>query len=383
VGIISLFVSWLLSMIIPGPRWVHVRVLITIFFIVLFAAITSFSPSVLRAAIMFSLFLCSRLFSKRFRSSINSLCMAGVGILLVDPFSLFDIGFQYSFSAVLGILIASKPLESIFPVSSRFSRFWLSIIIMSLCAQIMILPWSLYYFGEVSTVSILSSLVAIPMATVIMVSSIFIILFDFISPIIAGALADILSTILNIFFEVMRWFSDLPYSVYSLNEFDECMLWLFFILVGIVLLFLCVVSRSEHMQVISISPSKIMIGILVLTSAMSTYHSYASHITGKEVLLVVHNGEFSTEYEVWSRDYRYSASEEYHDWRLDKYAEYLELKSRKLISDQVILRADQFELLLDQSKCEINGIPCNQFISDDNNTIDLMHKEENLNIYRL
>lgn len=114
VGIIALMVSlsmWPLYFL----RLRYVRWVVTIVIIWLFAFITGLAPSVTRAAIMTSTYFMARLLQRN-TSPLNSLCLAALIILLFNPASLFDVGFQLSFAAVISILIFAGRLN---PVSPR------------------------------------------------------------------------------------------------------------------------------------------------------------------------------------------------------------------------------------------------------------------------
>lgn len=67
-----------------------------------YAFITGLSPSVLRAVFMFSVLVVAQLMGKNY-SAINTLFFTGFVLIFINPFTLFDIGFQLSFLAMLGI----------------------------------------------------------------------------------------------------------------------------------------------------------------------------------------------------------------------------------------------------------------------------------------
>lgn len=114
VGIVALLVTiGLYPLYISGyGKW---RALFVIAALWIYAAITGLSPSVTRAVIMMSVLLIGRLL-QRHTSPVNSLCFAALIILVADPASLFTIGFQLSFSAVLAILLFAEALN---PISRR------------------------------------------------------------------------------------------------------------------------------------------------------------------------------------------------------------------------------------------------------------------------
>lgn len=123
----------------------------------LFAAITGLAASAVRAAWMLSLYLIGVTIRKK-RDSYNTWCATAFCMLVYNPFYLFDIGFQLSFLAVLSIFFFYRRIASLFQLRNPFIRIpwdWFAI---SLAAQIGTFPLCLYYFGEMSSVSLLAAL---------------------------------------------------------------------------------------------------------------------------------------------------------------------------------------------------------------------------------
>ena len=110
-----------------------------------YAGLTGGSPSVLRATIMFSLFTLASMSSRR-ADPINSLFTAALVLLVWEPHMLIEIGFQLSFLAVLGILLFHRPIERLWVPNGKWvGRIW-TLTVLSLSAQLLTTPLSLYYF---------------------------------------------------------------------------------------------------------------------------------------------------------------------------------------------------------------------------------------------
>ncbi|MCM1310228.1 MAG: ComEC/Rec2 family competence protein [Bacteroides sp.] len=95
-------------------RHVRTRLLLTILALWFYAALTAFIPSVTRAVIMATVYMLGRILQRR-SSPLNSLCLAAILILLVNPHDLYAAGFQLSFAAVLGIIL-------FYPLINRVDR---------------------------------------------------------------------------------------------------------------------------------------------------------------------------------------------------------------------------------------------------------------------
>ncbi|MGY8927758.1 MAG: ComEC/Rec2 family competence protein, partial [Flavobacteriales bacterium] len=103
VGIILAFLIFVLE---RFPRIFSRRaaILISILFIWIYAGITGFSPSVLRATIMFSIIVFGDVFGKQ-SSRFNSLGFSAFLMIVWNPLIIYDIGFQLSYLAMLGIFL--------------------------------------------------------------------------------------------------------------------------------------------------------------------------------------------------------------------------------------------------------------------------------------
>ena len=172
-----------------------------------FAFLTGLSVSVVRSATMISIYALFAV-GGRHRSSVNLLCFADIVILLLNPSSLYDIGFQLSFAAVLSILLLMPLMEASFPenyfLSHRIQRWIFNLLGVSLAAQIGVAPLIAYHFGRFSTYFLLTNLIVIPAATIILYGALLTLIF----PPLGSALLWVVET-LN---KALGWVSQLPCS---------------------------------------------------------------------------------------------------------------------------------------------------------------------------
>ena len=110
-----------------------------------YAILTGLSPSVVRSVIMFTLLQIGQILGKESPKN-HSLLMCAFIMVVYDPDCLFDIGFQLSFLAVVGIFNFQQPLEKIFKPQRKIFRFIWSNTCIALAAQALTLPLTLYYF---------------------------------------------------------------------------------------------------------------------------------------------------------------------------------------------------------------------------------------------
>ena len=133
-----------------------------------FAFVAGLSPSVVRAATLFSLMSAGRL-SGHDVSSVNSLSFAAIVMLLFSPHMLFDISFQLSFAAVLAILLLAPPLQKAMRVYERGAVYGyvINLFIVSVVAQLGVMPFVWYYFGVFPVYFLLTNLFVVPLAFVV------------------------------------------------------------------------------------------------------------------------------------------------------------------------------------------------------------------------
>lgn len=160
----------LLSLLLPKRRWRITGQMGIILAIWMYVFMVGMSASVVRSAIMLSIYAFVSLLN-RDRMSLNALAVAAVVILTVSPLDFFDVGFQMSFMSVLFILLFYKPMLYTMPERVRNMPVagWLwQMICVSVTAQIGVAPLVAFYFGRFSCYFLLTNLIVVPAATVIL-----------------------------------------------------------------------------------------------------------------------------------------------------------------------------------------------------------------------
>ena len=162
-GIFSLFRIFTRNNFLPS--------IFSIFSILIYSAIADFSASIIRASIFIILVLAGNLFNKKL-ILLPGISIILLGFFLVSPFSLLDIGLELSCLSFLGIML----------FSSKEIKFPFSILFLTLIAQIMITPLIVFYFHNIQLLGLVSNLLAIPVASMILVTSVISVLVSFLSP---------------------------------------------------------------------------------------------------------------------------------------------------------------------------------------------------------
>lgn len=128
-----------------------------------FALLTGLAPATVRAALMFSLFIISHMMGRR-TDSLNLLSLAAIVMLMVDPLLLFNTGWQLSFCAVAGILLA-RPAIQLF-----HNPFWQTASV-CLAATLATLPVILSFFHTFQPYFLIANIIIVPLAALILVLS--------------------------------------------------------------------------------------------------------------------------------------------------------------------------------------------------------------------
>jgi competence protein ComEC len=121
VGIFLVILQWIFKTFGRKlPRWFRFLLIVAVLW--LYAGITGFSPSVNRAVTMFSFVAMGTLLGRRY-NSMDGLLASAMILLAIKPYYLFDIGFQLSYFAMLGIFLFSPLIERSLPIKKKWLQF--------------------------------------------------------------------------------------------------------------------------------------------------------------------------------------------------------------------------------------------------------------------
>ena len=224
VGIIFAIIHFIMGPIrkTAAGKWVFLAMMIVI--LTCFAFIAGLTPSVNRAAIMLSIIQLGKTLNRQ-SNTLNHVFLSMFILLIVNPYNLFDTGFQLSYAAVLGIVLLYPALERLYLPHNRMISMVYRLMLVSFCAQLSTLPLIIYYFHQFPTYSLVSNLFAIPFAFFMLtmgILSVFLAV-SFGLPSILTRLVDIVS---EGFLQLMMFLEKLPGStIYPLSiDFTQALL---------------------------------------------------------------------------------------------------------------------------------------------------------------
>ncbi|MFL9834939.1 ComEC/Rec2 family competence protein [Chryseobacterium terrae] len=146
-------------------------IICSLVFIWIFAVFIGFGNSVVRSCIMISVYFIYVLLQRK-PDLLHSLALSAFIILMIDTQQIFDVGFQLSFVAVLGIYWLNQPILKYLPRQDNFfKKVIFNTISISVAAQLATLPLVLYYFHQFSLISIIANFIIVPFSEVIIIFS--------------------------------------------------------------------------------------------------------------------------------------------------------------------------------------------------------------------
>jgi len=165
------------------------RSVLILIFGLIYILMAGLAPSVCRTYIMFA-FMIAGDFTRRRRDHVTSLLIAVMLICIISPRSIFDVGLHLSFFSTLGILVYALPIDEEIRSLALFRpiKWVLSLCVMTACANLFTLPYSIFFFGSISLISPISNLIFIPLITVLVYLGSLIVICSF-APIIAKFIA--------------------------------------------------------------------------------------------------------------------------------------------------------------------------------------------------
>jgi len=216
--------------------------IIIIIILIMFVFITGFQASVLRAVIMGVVMLVGRII-RRETDIYTSLSFAAMLLLLYNPFNLFDIGFQLSFAATLSLVLFYKSVSEIIKrMTDRLKLSFIPDIItdnlaITLAAQAGVLPLTVLYFNKISTFSVITNLLVVPLLPAITILGFIMVIISFISLFLFQLMANINCILLSFILLITKVNSSLPFSAVRIATPPFLFLVIYYLVVFLLLLY--------------------------------------------------------------------------------------------------------------------------------------------------
>lgn len=238
---------WFLYLLFPGfvfRRMEWLRQLLVMGILWAYAYVIGFPVSITRSLIMFSIVAVCKA-AGRENSALNSLGVAALVMLALNPSALFDMSFQLSFSAVLFIVVLTPLLLDLYMPKFPPLRYVWRVTALSLSAQIGTAPLIMYHFSGFSTYVLVANLFVVPVMFVVVALSMSLWITGWF-PVLRGLTVAALTWIIGILNTFLDFMASLPYARIELTMHHGWSIMIFYLVV--IQLFLWVKQkRTRHL----------------------------------------------------------------------------------------------------------------------------------------
>ncbi|MES2849749.1 MAG: ComEC/Rec2 family competence protein [Bacteroidota bacterium] len=227
LGLIYAMLVWLFARIplIKKSRATQAILILTCLW--LFSLLTGGSASVIRSAVMFSFITAGKMLLKKEASIYSSLAASALVMLCVNPYYLWDVGFQLSYLAVVGIVAFQKPIYNLVYIKNKWIDNVWKAAALTTAAQILTFPVCIYYFHQFPVLFLFTNLIAVPLSTGILYAAIFLVAFSWVPYVgeFAGKVAGWGLWLMNKF---ILWVNEFPFAVWDKIPSNILTTWLLY-----------------------------------------------------------------------------------------------------------------------------------------------------------
>src|SRR6188768_2651209 len=179
----------------------------------LFSLLAGAQPSVLRSAFMFTCIVLGDSFTRK-SSIYNTLALSAVLLLCINPYWLWDVGFQLSYAAVLSIVIFMQPIYNLIYTKNKLLDLIWKLNAVTIAAQILTVPVGIYHFHQFPNYFLLTNFLAVPLSSLIVLGEILLCAVSFI-PVIATFIGKILFWLIWLMNSYIERIEILPFSLWD------------------------------------------------------------------------------------------------------------------------------------------------------------------------
>ena len=273
ISITALFMEWILSHFLSVKK----AAAVSIVFICIYCVFTGAGISAVRAVIMASVVIIAKIIYRE-ADLLSSASFAAVLLLIYEPLYAFDIGFQYSFSAVFGIGLLADPMgkamkcafgsiiKNMKDGNEEFLRAGNRLCaVFGTCIAVFIatIPVQIYHFNYIFPFSAIANMIILPLVPVIVVGGFVTALMGFFSITIAHIIAGPVYLLLEFYEAICIFLENIPFSK-ILTATPEYMLCVIFI-IGIILWAACFEMRLNKRKIVAAGISLFCAFALIFT----------------------------------------------------------------------------------------------------------------------
>ena len=275
LGLIYVLLVWIFGKLLLINRSKILQVVLILACLWLFSLLTGASASVVRAAVMFTFITIGTSFDKR-SSIYNSLAASAFVMLCYNPYFIWDVGFQLSYLAVVGIILFQRPVYNWLYVKNKWlDKAW-KLAAISIAAQVLTFPVCIYYFHQFPNLFLITNIIAVPLSSIILYAEIGLVALSSV-PGVGFLFGKMVAALVGAMNAIIRWMNDFPYAVWDKIPSTVLSTWLLYAIVITVAAWLL----NKNKRIVKFT--------LVSMIAFILAHAYISWQIKNQQKLIVYN----------------------------------------------------------------------------------------------
>lgn len=185
--------------------------IISIILLILFMLLTGCTSSVNRACIMAILMLIAELLCRK-SDIYNNLAISALILLIINPYSLLDIGFQLSYMGTIGIVFLHDKIGSFIKINNKIVKYFFEMIVVTTCANLAIIPIMMFHFNTISLTFYFSNIIVGPILGIVVIIGFIMFFISLIFTPISSLIAIVLNLMLKFIIKIAEITANMPFS---------------------------------------------------------------------------------------------------------------------------------------------------------------------------
>ena len=185
--------------------------IISIILLILFMLLTGCTSSVNRACIMAILMLIAELLYRK-SDVYNNLAISALILLIINPYSLLDIGFQLSYMGTIGIVFLHDKIGNFIKINNKIVKYFFEMIVVTTCANLAIIPIMMFHFNTISLTFYFSNIIVGPILGIVVIIGFIMFFISLIFTPISSLIAIVLNLMLKFIIKVAEITANMPFS---------------------------------------------------------------------------------------------------------------------------------------------------------------------------
>lgn len=185
--------------------------IISIILLILFMLLTGCTSSVNRACIMAILMLIAELLYRK-SDVYNNLAISALILLIINPYSLLDIGFQLSYMGTIGIVFLHDKIGSFIKINNKIVKYFFEMIVVTTCANLAIIPIMMFHFNTISLTFYFSNIIVGPILGIVVIIGFIMFFISLIFTPISRLIAIVLNLMLKFIIKIAEITANMPFS---------------------------------------------------------------------------------------------------------------------------------------------------------------------------